>query len=362
MLVLLTTIAAPGHAEVSVYGTINVSFQSIEARPGIKKTSSLTDSNSFWGIQGSEDLGGGLGAYFVLQQLFDASGGSGPFPVNSNGFSDQAFVGLKGNFGAVQIGYMPVHNTAGLLRWDGAAAYMGMATLLLPMVHGNGQTLGSAAGGRSRNMLQYISPNMGGLQASFFIGRPDDDTRLADGKQAKAYGLTATYSHGPWFALYSHINEDNTNVLKAASGYSVIGDRFAGVFNQAEGFNVALVLDRQRNDDPLITRGMRRTTVGVPAWYRSGPHTFAVTYARASHISKLPNSGATFAMAGYSYGFSKRTNIYIDGARISNEMNAHYDFQQQAEVGGVGGPPNFPLLVPAGSNPTTVQIGIRHSF
>lgn len=353
--------AAPSYGQVTVYGAINATVEMVKADPGIRKTTKLSDSASFIGFRGVEDLGDGLSAYFVLQTLFDISGASSPLAVNSNGFSDQAFVGLRGKFGSIQAGYFPVHNPAGILRWDGAAVYMGQASLLLPLVHGNGQTFGSTAGGRMRNMLQYSTPTMGGAQASVFFGRPDE-TLLATGEQGKAVGFTGSYSTGPWFALYSYIRQINTNTLFAVDGFEVTGHRLVGAYNQASGWNAALVLDWQKNSDPLLGAGLKRTTVGLPVWYRQGSHTVAATYARASDVSGIRDSGASFAMLGYSYALSKRTNVYVNVARISNEANARYDYQTNAQIGGVGGPPNFRLLMPAGSDPQTVQVGIRHSF
>lgn len=357
---LLAMCSAPVHAEVTVYGAIKPTIESIKAEPGIKKKTDMTDSGSFLGFRGTEDLGGGLSVYFVLQQLYDVSGSGGARAVNTNGFSDMSYVGVKGNFGSVQVGYMPLHNPTGLLQWDGGAATMGLATLVLPMVHSNGQTFGSTAGGRMSNMVLYTSPSFNGVQVAAFGGRPDDTTVLA-GATAKAYGVTLTYANGPWFALYSHITQDN-NSLIAVKGFNVKGDRLTGAYHSPLGWNVAVVLDRNRNDDPLIGNNLRRTTVGMPVWYTMGAHTFAATYARAGDVSSIANSGAKFTMAGYSYALSKRTRIYADVARIANEANAHYDFQVQASVGGIGGPPNFAFRVPGGSDPTAVQIGISHSF
>ena len=353
-------LSAPARAEVTVYGALKPTIQSIKAGPGIARSTGMTDSGSFLGFRGTETLGSGMSVYVVLQKQIDASGAGGARPVNQNGFSDMSYVGLKGHFGSIQVGYMPLHNPTALPRWDGGAATMGLATFLLPMVRSNGQTFGSTAGGRMSNMVLYTSPSVNGIQAMVFGGRPDDTTVLP-GATAKAYGVTLTYAQGPWFALYSHITQDN-NSLVAVQGVNVKGDRLTAAYNSPRGWNIALVLDRNRNDDPLIGAKLRRITAGMPVWYTRGAHTFAASYARAGDVSSIAHSGARFAMAGYSYGLSRRTRIYADAARIANEANARYDFQIQAGIGGIGGPPDFPFRLPGGSDPTTFQIGISHSF
>jgi len=59
--------------------------------------------NSKWGLRGNEDLGGGMGATFWLENGFNVSTGK----LNNGGdlFGRQAYVGLTSNqYGAVTLG------------------------------------------------------------------------------------------------------------------------------------------------------------------------------------------------------------------------------------------------------------------
>src|SRR6202521_1564482 len=99
LFVVLCGVVASANADtstVTVYGRINATLESIEAKPGpgggIGGRTRLSDSYSFVGIRASEDLGGGTSAYFFLQSAFDISGQSTPFAVNNTFCSDQCAV------------------------------------------------------------------------------------------------------------------------------------------------------------------------------------------------------------------------------------------------------------------------------
>ena len=74
---ILAAFSTASHAGVTIYGAIKPTIQSIKADPGIARRTEMTDSGSFLGIRGSEDLGNGMSVYFVLQKLYDVSGGGG---------------------------------------------------------------------------------------------------------------------------------------------------------------------------------------------------------------------------------------------------------------------------------------------
>ncbi|MFP3548596.1 porin, partial [Rhizobium sp. SIMBA_035] len=60
-------------------------------------------SNTYFGLKGAEDLGGGLKAIFVLENGFSVM--SGALKQNSRMFGRQAFVGLSSNqYGSLTLG------------------------------------------------------------------------------------------------------------------------------------------------------------------------------------------------------------------------------------------------------------------
>jgi predicted porin len=106
----LMAVAAVAHADVKLYGTLDYSVGSFEAAHA-KNTSSRVTAvqsgsmmTSFFGLAGSEDLGGGLKAEFALESFLAGDTGS-TLANNYGGFWGRASnVALSGGFGKVAVG------------------------------------------------------------------------------------------------------------------------------------------------------------------------------------------------------------------------------------------------------------------
>lgn len=135
-------LAMPTHAQSSVtlYGIIDigVSYANNAQTRVVNKTAvggsqfALTDahatglSGSRWGLRGTEDLGGGLSAIFVLENGFLAN--SGALAQGGAEFGRQAYVGLANSLGRVTAGrqYDPLIDFVQSFAASGSwAGYMG---------------------------------------------------------------------------------------------------------------------------------------------------------------------------------------------------------------------------------------------
>ena len=96
---------AAAHAgTVDIYGNVDAGIAQLKDTDGTKYTiigSGFKDP-SFIGFKGSEDLGNGLKANFVLESGFDLS--TGAQERDGTTFSRNAYVGLSGKFGSLKIG------------------------------------------------------------------------------------------------------------------------------------------------------------------------------------------------------------------------------------------------------------------
>jgi predicted porin len=118
-LIALAVLAASGAAmaqsSVTLYGVADAYVGSQKANAvtvsGTRLVSTATRnsvvesgglSGSRWGLRGTEDLGNGMKANFVLESGFDISNGASQ--QGGALFGRQAFVGLGGGFGAVSLG------------------------------------------------------------------------------------------------------------------------------------------------------------------------------------------------------------------------------------------------------------------
>ncbi|MFD1557522.1 porin [Paraburkholderia silviterrae] len=117
---LFTLVAAPAYAQSSVtlYGIVDTAIRyQTNAGPDGKDQAAMTvgpETNSRWGLKGTEDLGGGLSALFHLENQFYAYNGRLSTPNTL--FSRQAYVGLSSEkYGTLTFGrqYAPLYDTMG---------------------------------------------------------------------------------------------------------------------------------------------------------------------------------------------------------------------------------------------------------
>ena len=108
--------------------------------------------SSQWGIKGTEDLGGGMKANFMLNGDANVNaGGTDPRGL----FRRAAWVGLSGNFGEVRLG-------------DQANPIVTASANLFPLggntVNGVRTAVGYSAADNNRNAVGYLTPSFNGLQ------------------------------------------------------------------------------------------------------------------------------------------------------------------------------------------------------
>jgi predicted porin len=88
---------------VTLYGRVYVNFESVESKgvAVLPRRNRVEDRVSLFGIRGTEDLGGGLKAFFQLETPFRPDQNDTVFA------SRNSAVGLQGGFGSILLG-----------RWD----------------------------------------------------------------------------------------------------------------------------------------------------------------------------------------------------------------------------------------------------
>lgn len=93
--------AASAQTSLTLYGVADVVVHKDNIRGKPSKPVTMTDggvSGSRIGFKGTEDLGGGLKANFVLEQGVNLTSGA------AKGFNRQSYVGVSGGFGEVKLG------------------------------------------------------------------------------------------------------------------------------------------------------------------------------------------------------------------------------------------------------------------
>ena len=302
-LVLLATAA---QAQVTVYGNldIGVAHSKVKIAGDSESVSSVESSmltESYFGLKGSEDLGGGLKALFVLESPVAADTGS----VDSRFWSRNAYVGLAGGLGTVKLG-----NQESLFKTEGAAFNPFGSSSVFSTT--NLVTELSGLGGSWQNAVGYTSPNLSGLTLSAQYSAKEGAKGDAANSGGGALAVAANYAAGPLAlsAVYGDVKTtDATNVNVKQSAY---------LLGASYDFGVAKAFAQYGRDKFTAKAGGSDT----PKFYQLGA-LVPVTAAGAVHVSygELKGDGfkdRQFSLV-YNHSLSKRTGVYAGVTRVKSD-------------------------------------------
>lgn len=316
--------AAQAQSSVKLYGYIEASVGSFEdfsvASSGTlvgattsraTKVESGNMMTSYIGLSGSEDLGGGLKAEFVLESFLAGDTGASVSNLagisNNSGFWGRAsWVGLSGDFGRVILGqydnamftYGWLYNPFGssMTFSPSMVSYYSLAGFAAP-------SLGYDTGWV--NSVTYETPNFGGFTASAQFS-PKETTAGGDAKNS--YALSAAYNAGPLsvMAVYTSSGVINTayfkrqknaalgvsydfGVAKLMGQYSQIKDETAGADSKSKFFQVGATVPVTANGNVMVSYGQTK--------YEDG------------FLGLADGKLQQFSL-GYDHSLSKRTGVY----------------------------------------------------
>jgi predicted porin len=348
----LGTAAVPGMAAaqsaVTIYGLLDEALvleKGGAAGSSTKVTSGVTGGSRI-GFKGSEDLGNGLSAVFLLESGINLdTGTSGQGGIL---FGRQIYAGLVGNFGSVLLGrqYTPEYMTL-VLADPFSTGWAGDAKNLSP-------TTGNAAS-RMDNTVKYLSPKFNGVSAELAYGAGEVSGDNASGRQI---GAALAYAGGPLNVRLGYHNRNNDTALlkNTSNGKNLLlaATYDFGVFKGHASYGTA----RGLNSSPLrnATNPFGRTVTPVASTDSSnlllgatvpfGGNALLLSYTRKDDKTALNQDASQWAI-GYSYALSKRTDLYTGYAKINNRNGASYTVGSSIE---------------SGSGDAAYNFGIRHRF
>lgn len=306
----LTIIASASAAEsgVTVYGSIdgglrNLSNSNAAGDSVLTMGSNGTFRSNRLGFKGVEDLGNGLAANFVLESGFNT--GTGALNNTNNIlFQRESHVGLSMNGQSVDLGnqYTLAYKTA--LKFDPFLYRYPSITY----------ALSASAGTRKTNDIQYTG-KFGELtaMAEYGVGEIAGSTR--DGA---TQAVATIYEHGA-LKLGASYTMARQNVGTAAlarymdySHYNLGGSYTVGAAQFAAGY-VSSVQKTPTTDTTNkwswagLNYALSQQLVVTGAWYRNRAFNTAASAAAAAGDAKK-----NLYMAGLTYNFSVRTNLYAE--------------------------------------------------
>lgn len=308
------TVLAAGTAfaqsSVTVYGRLNTSIEQQKNIGADGDQTVLQNNASRLGFKGTEDLGGGLKAIFLLEHRFNSDTGT----VTGDFYAGDAFVGLESaSMGTLRMGRLT------------SAAYYATADWIGMHNHDTGTSEDKLYTYLSynKNTVAYLSPSFGGFTVEGSVSAGE-----GTGDQKKVWNLAGNYDGGPLQLGAGYEQNDPGDSQFAIRAVYTMGDlTFGGYY--------------QRSD--LEMEGTRDALRGA-VMYTMGQSEFHLNVGWADDWSKINDSGATQYTLAYNYNLSKRTKVY-----------AFYTMVDNASAAGYGAFKN-------GLDPSSFAVGVRHNF
>ena len=332
--ILLSLGLGSAHAQVSVYGIIDTSIQSYNN--GTDKFSRAADSQyatSRLGFRGTEDLGGGLSAFFQIEgQLNPSTGSMGSTTVSANEiFNRDAYVGIKSPIGSVRMGRTDVALVGEMDLYVTQSGNFGMHA-----TNGTSTELGTD----QKNVVRYDSPVVKGFQ--LIVGHATNNVGSTTDAGTNQNGVALRYEVGKLKAGVGYQKNEGVGVAARDT-------RTAGIAYDLNLLSIGTAYARGDNSTTSdIDSTSWVTSIRVPMKNRYAAHfVYAHTTNGASATANRGN-GYTVALTN---DLSKRTTLYGAFTKVYNQSNS-----SMAMFNATTAP------TAAGLDTSSLGIGISHKF
>ena len=291
-LAALTAISGVAYAQSSVTLSGRVDAGMVRSAGQWSMGGSQSGYNAFT-LSGTEDLGGGMRAFFLMNHRFSIQNGTNNSGGNAStlgggNFWRNSWVGLGGGFGDVRMGriLMPLQDVNG--------GYDAFDTGTVGSVHVNG--LFNVATVRANSAIYYRTPAMGGLFVHAAIAAGEGQLN-SGATSERPMGFAAGYAAGPLsVAFATDRSAANLDTVGLYGKYKFGAMTLMGQYEKAD--QTATLSTKGYSFSAVVPVGVGRILAG---YARIDPSGTGVT--RRTH--------SKFGIGG-EYNLSKRTLIYSD--------------------------------------------------
>ncbi|MCF8179134.1 MAG: porin [Sulfuritalea sp.] len=299
-------------SNVSIYGVIDTGMESKTVSSHPTAASNMTRTNVIGGqfisnrlgFKGSEDLGGGMKANFVIETAISTDA-----PAAST-LGDRAMtIGLSGSFGQVNLGrqYTPmfhVVSAADAFNYAGSAA-TGSASAA--------SIIGANTTSRQSNSIRWDSPKWSGVTAAVLWTAGTEGTTTATNTFGAGWGWNLRYANGPLTLGYAYDRASPT----AASGGDTDRNAVSGSYNFGPATLLGGYITNKVGRASTVSNAVTYLGVRVPV---STAGMVRVQWGQMN--DKLAaNADQQFWSLGYSHSLSKRTTAYMQYGNFDNKVN-----------------------------------------
>ena len=319
-------VSAQAQSSVTLYGNLDVglTYEKVKQAGNSDTTTGVTSSiltESFFGLKGQEDLGGGLKAIFKLESFINVDDGS----VDGNFWGKNAYIGVAGSFGTVALG-----NQESLFKTE-AAAFDAFG--VSPVLAVSKLFLGGGLGGSWQNTVGYTSPNLSGLTLSAQHSAREGNTGAGAGTvNGGATAVSANYTAGALglSAVVGNVRSTNGSAAAEEQKAWLLGASYDfGVVKAFAQYGQNKFEDAVGND-------------GKDKFFQLGA-VVPVTQAGAVHVAygqlKFDADKERQFSLAYHHTLSKRTGVYAGVTYTKDEQTGLAD-----------------------TKTTTIGAGLRHAF
>ena len=319
--------AAFAQSSVTLYGVVDASLESVKGDDTVTRVSSDNLASSRLGFKGTEDLGNGLKANFVLESNMKMDTGA-----NGGGstrfFDRAAWVGVAGGFGELRLGRQDT--SIGLLAGNssilGAQGYDDLK--IAKTFSGDGYR-------RTDNAITYILPKfVDGLSAQVQYSTaagsalPAPATGIYSENTDKLnshYGLNVQYAANGFSAGLGYIQAKKTNTVDDTGVLAYLAYDFGVV--KLTGY-----LEQDKTDGMAEKRQLMGARVDVPV---SKDFKLQASVAQVKDQAMTANNedDATIIALKGVYALSKRTSVYALFTNVKNDDQVKLNVGQSVADG-----------------------------
>jgi general bacterial porin, GBP family len=369
-------VSAQAQSSVTLYGSLDAGLLYVNNAGGHNnwQQGSGSVSDTYFGLKGSEDLGGGLHALFKLESGFNLN--NGRYSENNTMFNRQAYVGLQSDqFGTVTLGRQYDSMVDYLSPMSEANAGFGNNLAAHPFDNDNLDHSFSI-----KNSVKYQSANYAGFKFGGLYGFSNSAGQFSNNR---AWSAGASYGNGPlnFAAAYLQVNNSRTGNAGGAvsagqsNNANLTADlqrTFGAGLNYTYGPAQVGFVWTNTHYDNLIAASQGGTSLTVPTGTNLHLNNFelngryALTPALALDAAYTFTDGKIDGANGSGdpkwhtvslqadYSLSKRTDVYVEGV-----------YQHASgELGNAGA--NVAMintLSPSSTqNQVAATVGLRHRF
>jgi len=280
------------------YGNIQYAFSNSDANNSNKDYvdtgSDFKDNGSTLGVKGESKVNDDLTAFFKYELEFDAD--EKDSAVDSG--LDQAYVGLKGNFGKVTVGtHDTIYNNAIQDAVD-QFEYMG---------------IDSIGGSSEGDTITYFSPSMGGFEVQLAVQTKGTNEKSGSGDDQ--------FSGNAPMAVLKYSND----LVSVALGYDSRGNTAASNTKSATGLAVTVTpMDNLSVTAKYETLEDTADYLGLAARYGYGMGDVYGSYTNVNMDDSSLNDYNQYAV-GVTYSINSSMYVYAEAGRFGRDGSTDTD-------------------------------------